>query len=90
MSSANGHADTIRGLLEMSSIQRDYEQGEAALVALDALLAENQRYEKALTAIHETARWYADNGNRLALEVDHALCVEVLSAAREALAGDGE
>jgi len=39
----------------------------------------------ALTQIAETARWYADNGQRDPHEVDHALCVEILSMAERAL-----
>ena len=39
----------------------------------------------ALGEIAKTARWYADNGQRLPHEVDHALCVEILSLAEEAL-----
>jgi hypothetical protein len=39
----------------------------------------------ALEYIAETAGWYARNGQRLALEVDHALCVEVLDAAERGL-----
>ncbi len=41
--------------------------------------------EEALRQIAETARWYANNGQRLAQEVDHALCVEVLSMAESAV-----
>ena len=39
----------------------------------------------ALERIAETARWYANNSDRLPHEVDHALCVEVLSIAEAAL-----
>ena len=42
--------------------------------------------EKALREIAQTARWYADNDARLAHEVDHALCVEILSTAEDAVA----
>lgn len=40
---------------------------------------------EALREIVEVARWYANNDQRLAHEVDHALCVEVLSIAEKAL-----
>lgn len=44
----------------------------------------------ALRKIAETAQWYANNGDRLPNEVDHALCVEVLSLAMDALYGVAE
>lgn len=50
-----------------------------------ALLEETERYRLALEQIAETSRWYADNGQRLAHEVDHALCVEIVSLAERAL-----
>jgi uncharacterized protein YjcR len=46
---------------------------------------EIERMREALRSIEETARWYADNGERLPLEVDHALCVEVLDLAQRGL-----
>lgn len=42
-------------------------------------------YRSAVEQIAETSRWYADNGGRDPLEVDHALCVEILSLAEGAL-----
>ncbi len=54
----------------------------------DEMLA-RVRAEEALRQIAETARWYANNGDRLPLEVDHALCIEILSVAEEALAAAG-
>lgn len=51
------------------------------------LAAEHRLLRSAVEQIAETARWYADNPNRLAHEVDHALCVEILSMAEEALNG---
>lgn len=47
----------------------------------DSLRVSNE----ALRKIAETARWYAENDARLAHEVDHALCVEILDLAERAL-----
>jgi hypothetical protein len=55
-----------------------------ALSDLAALKKENERLREVLTAIAETGRWYADNDQRLPHEVDHALCVEILSMAESA------
>ncbi len=48
---------------------------------LETLREERNRMAEALLLIEKTARWYADNPSRLAQEVDHALCVEILSYA---------
>lgn len=45
------------------------------------------RYFAALVAIEAKARWYAENDQRDPQEVDHALCVEILSLAEDALEG---
>ena len=62
----------------------------AVSIARGELIDElEDRLEAAETALREiaaTARWYADNGSRLAHEVDHALCVEILSTAEDAVA----
>lgn len=51
------------------------------------LLDQVELLTRALREIADTARWYAENVERLPQEVDHALCVEVLSLAEEALNG---
>ena len=48
---------------------------------IEWLLAERDRLSERLQQIEETAQWYADNPERLAHEVDHALCAEILSLA---------
>ena len=45
------------------------------------------RYFATLTAIENKARWYAENDARDPQEVDHALCVEILALAEEAIEG---
>lgn len=57
--------------------QAMYEQAADAVARVEEL-------EAALRRIHETARWYADNDARLAHEVDHALCVEIVSYCEDA------
>jgi hypothetical protein len=57
-------------------------------VLRDAAVAVERRFwaqRDALKAIYDTAQWYANNGQRLAHEVDHALCVEILDEAQRAL-----
>lgn len=66
--------------------QELYALSDAHDALADALTRERDEAREALAAIEETARWYADNGDRLPHEVDHALCVEVLSSAADALA----
>lgn len=56
-----------------------------ALGAYDRLAAQLQRAQGWLGLIQETAHWYADNGDRLPHEVDHALCVQVLDYAEKGL-----
>lgn len=46
---------------------------------------ERDSLRAALTSIAEKARWYAELDSRLAHEVDHALCVEILALAEDAL-----
>ncbi len=75
----SSHADTIRttlrnlGLIRYGRFERP--QAQEGLVALDALLAENQRYEAALREIEEH---------------EYIAGVECRRIAREALAGDAE
>lgn len=52
---------------------------------LDRLVGQNRELNEALRSIAEKARWYAENPSRLDHEVDHALCVEVLSLAEDAI-----
>ncbi len=56
-------------------------------VALTLVEYANERdaMRAALTSIAEKARWYAGLDCRLAHEVDHALCVEILALAEETL-----
>lgn len=48
---------------------------------------ERNRYARALWDIAEKAKWYANNSQRDPQEVDHALCVEILALAEDALNG---
>ena len=52
---------------------------------LEVTEAAYNRLVESMRQILETARWYADNGDRLPHEVDHALCVEILDLAQRAL-----
>ncbi len=78
----SSHADTIKDALVVRLWVGKYRHGDpgvpAALAALDALLAENQRYEKALRYI---------TGRDVPGYEAHMRPEEV---AREALAGDAE
>lgn len=56
-----------------------------ALDRLEAAARDLAQARQALQRIAYTAGWYADNGSRLPHEVDHALCVEILSEAEGAL-----
>jgi len=58
---------------------------EAFLLEVAAAFQKFAGQHAALREIAQTARWYANNGQRLPLEVDHALCVEVLDLAERAL-----
>ncbi len=71
----SGRADTIPYLRAML----EADERHSFLAALDALLAENQRYEKALNEIAEI------RPKPPALWLEH-----VVKIAREALAGDTE
>lgn len=58
---------------------------EVVRAQADAFNSEASKWERkewaareALRLIHETALWYAQNPARIAQEVDHALCVEIL------------
>ncbi len=93
----SGHADTIRALLpsrgSRTSVWWSVEESEAAHADLDALLAENQRYEKALQRRNEFLRVEADVLNRLADLGDCQVAARTLRAHAidcEALAGDTE
>ncbi len=96
----SSHADTIRALIPHTSDQvlgsfahPSYCKGCEAESALDALLAENQRYEKALERVKRNAEsWHgadpdgidnAHHGQQKALDVIAGWC-------REALAGDAD
>lgn len=59
----------------------------ALLASAERLEARNRALREALKQIVEKARWYADNDVRDPQEVDHALCVEVLALAEDALDG---
>lgn len=54
---------------------------------LFAAIRRAEQLSAGLEAIAGIARWYADNDARDPQEVDHALCVEVLSRAQKALDG---
>jgi hypothetical protein len=74
-----GERDEARASLAELLAAYKWEVEDLKLLAgrVDALKA-------AVTQIAETARWYANNDQRLPLEVDHALCVEILDVAERA------
>ena len=62
----------------LDEVRRQRNGYEAALLRMWPLV-------DALQRISEKSNWYANNGARLPLEVDHALCVEIPSEADTAL-----
>ncbi len=83
----SGHADTIQGLGEELSnavCARNDSVAAERLAALNALLAENQRYEKALANLE---REFLARGGLAASPEDVAMYLRI---AREALAGATE
>ena len=87
---ANGQMWMLRAESAERALHDLHEQlehhGEGDPCAVCQQLKRGVALEKALREIAATSRWYADNDARLQHEVDHALCVEIVSCAEDALA----
>lgn len=77
------HVDDVEAMLQF--LPEEDRDDVRAVSRPHLALRELDSYLAALRQIAETSRWYANNGQRDQHEVDHALCVEIVSLAERAL-----